>query len=83
MIDRQTRDICVEDVQNLRRMHAQQFRRLLDAQDRGDGPAAGQALSDLVHAHRACADMHDALEYVLTHWTPPAGSTQEGTSDGE
>lgn len=63
--------ISLEDVANLRRMHRQQFKRLIAAQEAGDGPGAGRALNDLVQAHVACADLFDALECVLSTWTPP------------
>jgi hypothetical protein len=79
MVDQQTIAISVEDVQNLRRMHRQQYQRLLDAKTMNDGPAAGRALNDLVVCHMACTDMLDVVEYMLTHWTPPA--TSEGSSD--
>ena len=75
-VDQQTIEISLEDVANLRRMHAQQFKRLTDAQQANDGPVAGQVLVEMVESHLACTDLMTVVEYMLTHWTPPAASTQ-------
>ena len=69
--DQHTLSISLEDVGNLRRMHTQQFRRLMHAKATGDGPAAGGAVHQLVSSHLACRDLLDILEYMLTTWTPP------------
>lgn len=69
MSDEQTRQIAVEDIQNLRRMHAQQFKRIVEAKERGDGPAGYQALNEIVSSHLACADMLDVVEYQLARLT--------------
>lgn len=70
-VDPEAIAISVEDVQNLRRMYTQQYKRLFDARENADGPEAGKALLAIGTCHFACADMYDVLEYVLTHWTPP------------
>ena len=57
--------ISLEDVGNLRRMHVQQFKRLVGAKERDDAPAGKQALMDLAHAHVACADLFDVVEFLL------------------
>lgn len=64
-------EVAVEDVQNIRRMHCQQYRHLTDAYAIGDGPAAGQAVIEIVQSHReACRHLFDVVEYMLTEQLP-------------
>lgn len=58
--------IALEDVRNLRRMHAQQAKRLADAHARQDGPAAARAMAEMAQAHYGCSDLFDVVEYLLT-----------------
>lgn len=72
MPDQQQIAISLEDIANLRRMHTQQFKHLLDARAANDGPAAGRVLNELVSAHLGCRDLFDVVEYLLSTWAPPS-----------